>query len=50
MATENLDALAERDFKKSWKAVVKELAPKLKGIWKKIINHKRPSQQLAGQQ
>jgi hypothetical protein len=40
-ATENLDALAERDFKKSWKAVMKKLAPKLKEIWKKITNHEK---------
>ena len=40
-ATENLDTLAERDFKKSWKAVVKELVPKFKGIRKKIMNHEK---------
>ena len=40
-ATENLDALAEKDFKKHWKAVIKELAPKFKGIRNKIKNHEK---------
>jgi hypothetical protein len=36
---ENLDALAEHDFKKHWKEVMKELAPIFKCIRKKITEH-----------
>jgi hypothetical protein len=38
---ENLDALAESDFMKHWKVLVKELAPVLKRIRKKITDHEK---------
>ncbi|KAM6497737.1 hypothetical protein JOM56_005685 [Amanita muscaria] len=37
--TENLDALAEKDFKRHWKEVVKELGPIFKRIRKEISDH-----------
>ena len=36
---ENLDALAEHDFMKHWKEVMKELAPIFKYICKEISEH-----------
>jgi hypothetical protein len=36
---ENLDALAEKDFMKHWKDVMKELAPTLKRIRRDITDH-----------
>ncbi len=38
---ENLDALAEKDFMKHWKEVVKELAPTFKRIRKEISDHNK---------
>jgi hypothetical protein len=39
--TENLDALAEKDFMKIWKDVMKELGPRLKQIRKEISDHSK---------
>lgn len=44
---ENLDALAEKDFMKQWKDVVKELAPIFKRIWGEINNHEKVIVQAA---
>ena len=39
--TENLDVHAEKYFMKHWKAVVKELGPKLEQICKEINDHSK---------
>jgi hypothetical protein len=44
---ENLDALAEKDFMKQWKEVVKELVPIFKQIWNKISEHEKGVAQAA---
>jgi hypothetical protein len=40
-SSENLDALAEKDFMKQWKDVTKELAPIFKRIRNEISNHEK---------
>ena len=45
--TENLDALAEKDFMKQWKEVAKELVPIFKRIRKEIGDHDKSIAQAA---